>query len=781
MAIDHLVIQRVTEALAKFLERELPGLKAAGWWDSLVVAMLTPQQRDMVNRRRVTSLSGLDLAALLRTLDQNWTGMSTKLNWPREVRHFIKETQSLRNRLAHRGSEPADPEDSYRDLDTLQRLMQAIGEGKLAEVIAGAKRQILMASGSVQPPTSTQIPADQGAQGIPRRPQHPPSRSVEPPEERSTSEPDVFLIGCVKTKLAGRHAAKDLFISPLFVGRRRAAEAANVSWFILSAKYGLLSPETVVDSYDVSLNSASIPERRRWSALVIEQFKKTVGSPSGKVIEVHAGASYRNFGLVQGFRALGATVVVPLEHARQGEQLAWYSENRSVTAVSVQPQGRRAETESASRAGYRPTTKSLPEITNSTSLAPFSYRWPDSREEFSSGWEATVRFEGRQYRLRHGVGRRHCFGRERVHSVTWLDGHPMVEGAEAEDFSSTRDLVSVLKKPGGNRDARSDDEIAPAYLAFRVVRHCDAVTGANARRGLAVRIREDDLVSWAHHALLRSRGRGGENPVQPHPGLLVAQVQESRAAEPSKTDLVEALLAFGRKLVSTGTSGFTPDKEADAFVRNDPFAFLVAVICDEQIRFEAAWEAPIRLRERLGHWEIHRIASESAAVRTAFAASPALHRWVTVTADRVVAAAARVIAEYAGDAARIWGDQPTAKQLRERLERFDGVGQKKSAMAVELLNREIHIPLLALDGSDVAVDVHVRRVFLRTGIAEKDDVQHMVATARVLHPERPGELDNPAWEIGRTWCRPTRPDCSACPIGPICPKLIDRAAGVRGA
>lgn len=244
---------------------------------------------------------------------------------------------------------------------------------------------------------------------------------------------------------------------------------------------------------------------------------------------------------------------------------------------------------------------------------------------------------------------------------------------------------------------------------------------------------------------------------------------------------MQGLLAFGRALTTSGTGSFIPDAQADAFVRGDAFAFLVAVICDEQVRFEGAWEAPLRLRDRLGHWDIRRIATERDVVRAAFAASPALHRWVTVTPDRVVAAAARVIADYQADASSIWSDRPSAQDLRERLERFEGIGQKKSAMAVELLEREIHVPLRQLTGSDVAVDVHVRRVFLRTGLADRDDVEHIVAAARSAHPERPGELDYPAWEIGRTWCRPTHPDCDGCPIGVSCPRLIDRAAGVRGA
>jgi endonuclease III len=77
--------------------------------------------------------------------------------------------------------------------------------------------------------------------------------------------------------------------------------------------------------------------------------------------------------------------------------------------------------------------------------------------------------------------------------------------------------------------------------------------------------------------------------------------------------------------------------------------------------------------------------------------------------------------------------------------------------------------------------VHVRRVFLRTGFAERDDVHHMVAVARSVHPERPGALDNPAWDVGRRWCRPKDPDCAPCPLLRACARYIARGDGVTGA
>ncbi len=270
-----------------------------------------------------------------------------------------------------------------------------------------------------------------------------------------------------------------------------------------------------------------------------------------------------------------------------------------------------------------------------------------------------------------------------------------------------------------------------------------------------------------------------------NPRSRTAQPPKARRAKPvaindDQMRVRDALLRFGTTLAGSSTS-FTPDREADAFVRTDAFAFLVAVICDEQVKFEAAWNAPHELRRRLGHWDLVRIASEPARTVRAFAEPSALHRWVTKTAERVVAAAVRVLDEYDGDAGAIWAGTPSAAEVRRRLTAFDGIGQKKSAMAVEILDRDLRIPLTDFAGSDIAVDIHVRRVFLRSGLADRDDVELMIEVARALNPDRPGALDLPVWEIGRTHCHPSAPTCFSCPIESACPRLLARGAEVRGA
>ena len=137
--------------------------------------------------------------------------------------------------------------------------------------------------------------------------------------------PDLVLIGCVKTKRAMRSAAKDLYDSPLWRCRRKYTESLGAPWFILSALHGLLDPDRCIDPYDLAMSDLRAGARRAWSVRVLDELMRRFPSMRGKLIEVHAGATYVDYGLEQGLRDAGATVHRPLVRvAGIGRQQAWY-------------------------------------------------------------------------------------------------------------------------------------------------------------------------------------------------------------------------------------------------------------------------------------------------------------------------------------------------------------------------------------------------------------------------------------------------------------------------
>lgn len=239
------------------------------------------------------------------------------------------------------------------------------------------------------------------------------------------------------------------------------------------------------------------------------------------------------------------------------------------------------------------------------------------------------------------------------------------------------------------------------------------------------------------------------------------------------------LVAYGRELAAAGAiqvgGAFTTDPAADAFIKNSMEAFLIGVLFTQGIPAERAWSGPYLLASRLGHFDLDRMVRSPDEVARAFAAPPALHRFVRTVPGWVCSAAARILDEYGGRAANIWPDGAHVIDVTERLLTFHGIGEKKAAMAVEILTRSFGVRLTGRKCGSVAYDVQVRRVFMRTGLVDRDTLADVRRAAEEACPEAPGSLDLPAWLIGREWCRPRVPECLRCRLGPVCPRLVERA------
>lgn len=244
----------------------------------------------------------------------------------------------------------------------------------------------------------------------------------------------------------------------------------------------------------------------------------------------------------------------------------------------------------------------------------------------------------------------------------------------------------------------------------------------------------------------------------------------------SRAGVVDRLTAYADELAAAGSAqaggSFTGLAEADALVKRSPEAFLIGVLFTQGIPAERAWAAPYLLAGRLGHFDLERLAAEPGAIAAAVAAPPALHRFVHTVPGWIASAAGRVLREYDGSAAAIWPPGAHVLEVHRRLRAFDGIGEKKAAMAVELLRRYFGVPFSGAECGSVAYDVHVRRVFLRSGLAEEDTPDAIAAAARAACPGAPGSLDLAAWLIGRDWCRPREPRCAACRLTPDCPRLV---------
>ena len=122
-------LDRLARLARRFLSAHLPQL-GDNWWERGVVSALSYQQRRIVSDRRCTTLEELDLAALLRLIDQNWDFLRANSSLNFETRNWLKEAMGVRNRDAHRAPDEAhDAKRYHRDLDTIARLAESLDAG----------------------------------------------------------------------------------------------------------------------------------------------------------------------------------------------------------------------------------------------------------------------------------------------------------------------------------------------------------------------------------------------------------------------------------------------------------------------------------------------------------------------------------------------------------------------------------------------------------------------------------------------------------------------------
>ncbi|MGH9170379.1 MAG: HhH-GPD-type base excision DNA repair protein [Acidimicrobiales bacterium] len=134
------------------------------------------------------------------------------------------------------------------------------------------------------------------------------------------------------------------------------------------------------------------------------------------------------------------------------------------------------------------------------------------------------------------------------------------------------------------------------------------------------------------------------------------------------------------------------DPAADKLLAKDPFALLIGLVLDQQIPLEWAFFGPLNLTRRLGEVSVTACAEmDEDELVAAFCAKPALHRYPAAMARRVHALAQHIVAEYGGDAARIWTTSSSGAELLRRVKQLPGFGEQKARIFVALLGKQFGV------------------------------------------------------------------------------------------
>lgn len=131
------------------------------------------------------------------------------------------------------------------------------------------------------------------------------------------------------------------------------------------------------------------------------------------------------------------------------------------------------------------------------------------------------------------------------------------------------------------------------------------------------------------------------------------------------------------RLQHEGTA--TKDAEADQLLRDDPNAVLLGLLYDQRVLAETAFCGPLKLKQRLGHLDMARLAAmDRDAFADVFTQTPAVHRFTNKMVDTTQAVARTLTDAYGGCAGRIWGEG-TCAEVETRVRALPGFGPQKAS------------------------------------------------------------------------------------------------------
>jgi uncharacterized HhH-GPD family protein len=134
--------------------------------------------------------------------------------------------------------------------------------------------------------------------------------------------------------------------------------------------------------------------------------------------------------------------------------------------------------------------------------------------------------------------------------------------------------------------------------------------------------------------------------------------------------------------------------EADELLGRSPLAALTGMLLDQQIPMEWAFTGPYTIAQRLKAEDLdaHEIAAyDPERFAALLSEKPAVHRYPGSMAKRVQQLCAFLVEHYDGDAAAVWRDAATGKDLLKRLNELPGFGRQKAQIFLALLGKQFGV------------------------------------------------------------------------------------------
>jgi uncharacterized HhH-GPD family protein len=133
---------------------------------------------------------------------------------------------------------------------------------------------------------------------------------------------------------------------------------------------------------------------------------------------------------------------------------------------------------------------------------------------------------------------------------------------------------------------------------------------------------------------------------------------------------------------------------ANELLNRSPVALLTAMLLDQQVAMEWAFQGPYTIAQRMGRDDLdaHEIAAyDPERFAAVLSDKPAVHRYPGSMAKRVQALCQYLVERYDGDAEAIWRDVSDGKELLKRLNDLPGYGKQKAQIFLALLGKQFGV------------------------------------------------------------------------------------------
>lgn len=134
----------------------------------------------------------------------------------------------------------------------------------------------------------------------------------------------VAVISCGRRKNNFRTQAKNLYTGNLFIAARKFCECNYSDWIILSAKYGVLFPEQMVEPYDLFIDDFTEDEKINWSNTVANKIMKMFDS--NKTIDFYTSKNYQKY-VIPILTRGGYSTTENLNNLRVALKTKWFLEH----------------------------------------------------------------------------------------------------------------------------------------------------------------------------------------------------------------------------------------------------------------------------------------------------------------------------------------------------------------------------------------------------------------------------------------------------------------------